>query len=78
MKQNRRQSSDIRHPVLSVQNDLFTTITPAASSQISGGHWNRYSASFPAPPQIDRHSYGRVPSYSHQIAAQRLNQALFA
>lgn len=79
MKHNTSQSSaDVRRPVSSVPNDLFTTISPIESSQVSGGHWYSYSTSFPSPPRHHSHGYGRLPSYSHQIAAQRLNQALFA
>ena len=76
MKQHTHQSSESRRARSPVQNDLFTTISPTASSQVSGGHWSAYSTRYPAPPR--HYSYGRRPSSSHQIAAQRLNQALFA
>ena len=79
MNQNTHQSSENRRPRSAVQSDLFTTISPAASSQVSGGHWSAYSTSYSTPPPSHySYSYGRRPSYSHQIAAQRLNQALFA
>ena len=61
---------------LDEKEELFTSLTATASSQINGGYWYSQS-SYPSPP---RHSYGygRLPSASHQLAAQRLNQALFA
>ena len=75
---NTPRLSESRSSSYSDENDLFTSITPAASSQISGGYWHSYSTSFPTPPRLHSYSHGRLPSYSHQLAAQRLNQALFA
>lgn len=62
---------------LDEKGDLFTPLNAADSSHISGGYWYSYS-SFPSPPRTHRYGYGRLPSSSHQLAAQRLNQALFA
>ncbi|NEP63705.1 MAG: hypothetical protein F6K31_43575 [Symploca sp. SIO2G7] len=56
---------------------LFTTLTEDTSSSISGGYWHISQSSFPGPPRLHRYGYGRLPSSSHQLAAQRLNQALF-
>lgn len=75
---NTSRSSESRSTSYSDKNDLFKPLNPDASSQIGGGYWHHYSTSFPTPPRLHNYGHGRLPSYSHQLAAQRLNQALFA
>lgn len=58
--------------------ELFTTLTATDSSHISGGYWHISQSTFPTPPRSHRYGYGRLPSSSHHLAAQRLDQALFA